>query len=176
MLQFNIPQFNQYNIKIGLFQDVENSSELRKSVAEIPLALIDAKMIFSREQLYSALYRVLIELNHNQLRTRSLHSEVLLCLSPTSNIGEAFKKFGINDDTNAIYCVEICGISADSKYNSVTTSIKGTEKQDMETFLKQNRELDLISKMYKLKKDQVENLTEEEISTVISNAIQLRGL
>lgn len=176
MLEVNIPQFNQYKIKIGLFQDVKNSSELRGKVAEIPLALIDASMIYSREQLYSALYRVLIELNHNQLRTRSLHSEILLCLSPTSNIGDAFKKFGIKDDTSALYCVEICEPSSESKYETVTATIDGKEQSDFNKFVDENKSIDSIAKMYKLKKDQIEKLSQDEISTVISNAIQLRGL
>ena len=93
MTSYSLPQFPDYKVTVSLFEDVSNAAELRSNVAEIPFALIDARLICSSEQLYSAIYRALVETTYNRMRTKSLHSECLLCLSPSSNIGEAFPDF-----------------------------------------------------------------------------------
>lgn len=75
--------------------------------ADLPFALIDAKLVCTVEQLCSAVYRALIDVTYNKMRTKSLQSECLFCLSPTSNIGEAFRTFGIKDDSTEIICVRL---------------------------------------------------------------------
>lgn len=89
MITETIPQFSEYDIHLALFVDIENIDQLREKVATAPFAMIDATCICTREQLFSAIYKALLEYKYNRLRTKSLNSECILSLSPTSNIGEA---------------------------------------------------------------------------------------
>ena len=107
MITQSLPQFSNYEVSVSMFENVSNAQDLRSKIAGLPYAFIDARMVCSMEQLYSAIYRVLSEVTYNKLCTKTLHSECLLCLSPTSNIGEAFKRFGLKDTSNKIISVFI---------------------------------------------------------------------
>uniref|UniRef100_A0A8C7H372 TP53RK binding protein n=1 Tax=Oncorhynchus kisutch TaxID=8019 RepID=A0A8C7H372_ONCKI len=73
-----------------LFKDVRNAAEFRKNVMEgkINGALINPSMIVNPFQV-----------------TMSLYSEIIYNLSPTNNISEAFKRFGISDSDGALLIV-----------------------------------------------------------------------
>ncbi|EDO18897.1 hypothetical protein Kpol_1023p66 [Vanderwaltozyma polyspora DSM 70294] len=107
MTVFKFPQFQRYEISVSLFHNVSNTSDVKLKIAELPYALVDATMVCSIEQLYSAIYRAIVESTYNRLRTKTLHSECLLCLAPSSNIGEAFKRFGIKDESKEIIVIKI---------------------------------------------------------------------
>ncbi|SCV01314.1 LAMI_0G10682g1_1 [Lachancea mirantina] len=107
MTETMIPQFPDYSIYAGLYVEVANSKELHSVVSNLPFAFIEADTICSREQLFSAVYKALIESSFNKQRTKTLNSECILSLSPTSNIGEAFKRFGISEKTSRIVVLSI---------------------------------------------------------------------
>ncbi|KAH9201013.1 kinase binding protein CGI-121-domain-containing protein, partial [Zygosaccharomyces rouxii] len=103
----SLPQFPDTRISLRLFHNVSNASEIRSKVAQLPYAIIDARSICSLEQVYSAIYRALVESKYGKLKTKSLHSECLYSLSATSNIGEAYKNFGIKDDSQMLLVIQI---------------------------------------------------------------------
>jgi len=74
----------------ALFRDVQNvdflQSQLLARNADFEYAFIDASTIFSRQQLLSAVFRALVDLQANQLSTPNVHSEVVLSLSPSNNV------------------------------------------------------------------------------------------
>ncbi|CAI4047760.1 hypothetical protein SKDZ_13G0980 [Saccharomyces kudriavzevii ZP591] len=108
MTVFTIPQFPDTKISIAFFEQVRNADEIRSRMAELStsFAFIDPRLICSEEQVYSAVYKTLIEVNYNKMRTRNLNSECVLCLSPTSNISYAFQIFGIKDDSSQLICLK----------------------------------------------------------------------
>lgn len=176
MLETTIPQFQDYIIRIHLFKDVKNSEDIRSKIAEYPFAFIDAKTICSLEQILAALYRVFIEKTYNRIRTKGLTSECLLCLSPTSNIGEAFRKFGLKDGTREIICVEIVNVEDKSTDNvSINSIVEGIEITVSDDHLKQFCDKDLIREIYKFDSSFQPN-SMEDITRAVVNSIQLRGL
>lgn len=176
MLETIIPQFQDFIIKIYLFKDVKNSKEIRSKVAEYPFAFIDAKTICSLEQIMAALYRVMIEKHYNKIRTKSLTSECLLCLAPTSNIGEAFKIFGLKDDTREIVCVEILKVGDNAPSNiSIESVVEGNGIEVSDDYLKQFCDKNLIRDIYKLDSSFQPN-SMEDLTRAVVNSIQLRGL
>ncbi|CCH60007.1 hypothetical protein TBLA_0C01940 [Henningerozyma blattae CBS 6284] len=107
MLVSKLPQFPDFTISASLFSNIENGEDLVKDIANIPYSLIDTTLICSVEQIYSAIYRVLVEYKFNRIKTKSINSELLLCLSQNSNITQNFKKFGINANTKNLVIVSI---------------------------------------------------------------------
>lgn len=107
MLQYKIPQFPEYTIYIEKFSHVKNVAELRSQLAHLPFAYIDARTILSLEQLTSAVYKAILETEYNRMRTRNIHSECILSLSPSSNIGDALKRFGIKESSDELVVVKI---------------------------------------------------------------------
>lgn len=114
MIVSRFPQFPHYEISIALYEDVTNVEELRaKANSSLPFALINASLVFSVEQLYSAVYRVLIEHTYNKIQTASFSSECLLRLSASTKVSES-QKFGLKYPSNRIICVNIEETTDDS--------------------------------------------------------------
>lgn len=142
-----LPQFPDYRVSVSLFEDVSNAQDLRSRVAELPFALIDAKAVCSREQLLSSIYRTLVEVSYNRRRTKSLHSECLLCLSPSSNIGEAFRNFGLKDDSKTVIAVQILGPTDQDVAERLDDEIHGTEVGFLDVKLQEHYDEDFIRKV-----------------------------
>ncbi|CCD23738.1 Cgi121p NDAI_0C00770 [Naumovozyma dairenensis CBS 421] len=177
MTLITIPQFPEYNVSITLFKDVTNSKVIRSHIADSKIAFLDAKLIVSTEQVYSAIYKALIENKYNRLRTKTILSECLFCLSPTSNIGDAFKKFGIKDDSKNVICLKVLsnGESLDDVNKEVLDVVDGTMIEFNDDNLKDMYDVTLVRKIYKLEKD-FQPATTTELSRALVNAIQIRGL
>ncbi|CDO92352.1 unnamed protein product [Kluyveromyces dobzhanskii CBS 2104] len=106
-LAYGIPQFQKFTVHIQKYNNVTNSPELRSKLAELPFAYIDSKTVVSIEQLSSAVYKAVLESEYNRMRTRNLHSECILSLSPSSNIGDALKTFGLKEDSTDLIVIKI---------------------------------------------------------------------
>ncbi|SCV05634.1 LANO_0H11804g1_1 [Lachancea nothofagi CBS 11611] len=146
MLRHSIPQFDSYQICASLFTDVENTRELRTEVASMPFAMIDASCIGSLEQLFCAVYKAILESTYNRLRTKNLNSECILSLSPTSNIGEAFKRFGIKEDSKDILCLTVVN-NTESIPDTLFDDVKGQQIELSDENLESRINLDLIKKV-----------------------------
>lgn len=167
-----LPQFPGTNIEILLYENVSNVDAIRSRVVELPYAFIDASAICSVEQIMSAIYRVMIEAKYNRLRTKSLHSEILLALSPTSNIGEAFKRFGLKENTKNLFMIQI---TQDKTSNVDKTLVKGDIIEFKDESIERMSDIETIKKIYKI--DQSLHLKNNtQLSRAVVDAIQLRGL
>lgn len=175
MANFRLPQFLDYHISVALYTEVKNSKDLHSHIADLPFAIVDARLICSEEHLFAAIYRVLIEKSYNRLRTKNLNSELLLCLSPSSNIGEAFKKFGLNPDSKSLICVQITHKDESLKDQNFGPYIEGIEQHLTTALLNSIYEENRIKELYKLDKAIAFEST-DELSRAVVNSIMLRGL
>lgn len=106
-------------LNVWLFTQVQNSSRIKESLIQASLtsnrseqarldwAFLDASMITSRQHLLTAVVQALVARSHGELKTKTLHSEILWALSPGTNIMDAIKKFGLGSQTTEILLVKL---------------------------------------------------------------------
>ncbi|KAJ8592154.1 CGI-121-domain-containing protein [Rhizopogon salebrosus TDB-379] len=114
--------FNHAVVHVALFNDVTNSAAIRSRIiqaARIPgvdgdtereainFAFIDARLISSLLHLQTAIYQALLSEALGQLRTKTIHSEILWALNPTNNITEAIRRYGVSDTSTTLIVIRI---------------------------------------------------------------------
>lgn len=99
---------------VALFTEVTNAAELRAQVMNgAPSgALLQPRLILEMFQVLVAANKAVYGLTHGSMKTKTVHSEIIFSLSPSNNISESFKKFGISDESNEVLIAVIDGKDA----------------------------------------------------------------
>ncbi|CAL7941300.1 unnamed protein product [Xylocopa violacea] len=151
-----------------LFKDVQNSDEIRKKVmsGELSCSIIKAAIIVDPLQIIVAANKAAINAKTNRLTTKSLYTEVLFNLSISKNILRALTEFGIHDNDKNILVVLIHKEHEKLMSKIIKDSIKG-EKIPISR-LAEFKDLELIEKMYKIEKDElnISTLTNSVVSRI----------
>ncbi|RMZ81919.1 hypothetical protein DV738_g1937, partial [Chaetothyriales sp. CBS 135597] len=142
----------------SVFANVDNAAFLRERLlagdTAFEYALIDASTVISRKQVLAATFRALNDYLNDRLKSHNIHSEIVFALSPNNNIGEAFRRFGIQEDTKNIIVLKVATnpslITLDSVRAHLSSSIKGEERPFEEPVVQQFSDLTRIRKIYKL--------------------------
>ncbi|RMZ89008.1 hypothetical protein DV736_g3767, partial [Chaetothyriales sp. CBS 134916] len=141
----------------AVFTNVDNAAFLRERLlagdTAFEYALLDAATVISRKQVLAATFRALNDYLDDRLKSRNIHSEIVFALSPNNNIGEAFRRFGIQEDTKNMIVLKVSAnpsITLDSVRTHLTSSIKGEEMPFEDAVVQQCSDLARIRKIYKL--------------------------
>ena len=148
-------------LHVAFYADVENASFLKAQLlagnTDFEYAFIDASMIVSTKHVLAATFRAMNDHLSERLKSRNIHSEIVFCLSPNNNIGEAFKKFGISDSTKDVVVVKVStnpNVTHESVGTHLQDAIKGTPLPfEDRTFLGIS-DLPKIAKAYKVSSTQ----------------------
>ncbi|KAF2124353.1 CGI-121-domain-containing protein [Dothidotthia symphoricarpi CBS 119687] len=109
---FTLPHYEAYPVHVAVFKHVKNAAFLRSQLLaanpEFDYAFLDASMILSPTHLQTALFTTLHHLLTHRLKTHTPHSELVFRLSPTNNIGDSYRVFGIADTSTHIIAVKLC--------------------------------------------------------------------
>ncbi|KAG1811259.1 CGI-121-domain-containing protein [Suillus subaureus] len=115
-------QFNHAVVHVALFDDVTNAAAIRSRIVQaarnlgvdgnterkaVNFAFIDARLISSPLHLQTAIYQALLSEAQGQLRTKTVHSEILWALNPTNNITEAIRRYGVSDESTKLIVVRV---------------------------------------------------------------------
>ncbi|GAA5893238.1 Cgi121p [Sporobolomyces salmoneus] len=141
---------------IALFSRVKNSSQLRQRLITastlpddsegdkerqvVDYAFIDAGMITSRLHLLTAVSQALLAQAEDNLKSKTLHSEVIWMLEPGSNISEALKHFGLSATTKDLLLVRIQPETASDTPQEIEEGMKSIVEGEIAS-------LDLLGKL-----------------------------
>ncbi|XP_049329609.1 EKC/KEOPS complex subunit TPRKB isoform X1 [Astyanax mexicanus] len=100
-----------------------------------------------------------------KMKTRSLYSEIIFSLSPTNNISEAFRRFGVSDSDSAVLVVLVHNKEDIFNKDDVTSKVDGQQIPA--------DQISTLSDMAKIKKLYKVTPQEEKCGTVL-DAVVLR--
>ena len=139
------------------YTNVENATFLREQLlagnSDFEYAFIDAAMVVSRKQVLAAVFRAMNDHLNDRLKSRNIHSEIVFCLSPNQNIGEAFRRFGVQESTKDIIVLKVAtepSTTLDSVQSHLDASIRGQEAPFADIHVQKASDLPRIRKIYKL--------------------------
>ena len=155
-------------VYVACYTNVENAAYLRQQLLAgnqtYNYAFVDASTILSRRHLLTACFRACNDYMHDRLKSNNVQSEVVFCLSSNNNIGDAFRRFGISDESRDIVVVKIgdsaAGVAGQSvSRNSIETHLNEAVHGALATFddawLETVCSLEKVRKNYKIAKPQI---------------------
>ncbi|XP_068611376.1 EKC/KEOPS complex subunit TPRKB [Brachionichthys hirsutus] len=138
-----------------LFKEVKNAAELRQSAmtGKMEGALINPTMVVHPFQVLVAANKACHLQNSGKMKTRSLYSEIIFNLSPTNNISEAFKRFGISDGDDSVLVVLVHGEDEPRLLSDITALVEGQQvpAEDVSSLTDRAK----IQKLYKVTSQEV---------------------
>ncbi|KAL4747932.1 hypothetical protein BDW72DRAFT_163245 [Aspergillus terricola var. indicus] len=179
-------------IHAALYKNVQNAAFLRQQLlsanADFEYAFIDASMILSRAHALSAVFRAVNDFLNDRLKSRNVHSEIVFSFSPTNNIADSFRKFGISDTTSNLLVVKVSvtpDITREFVAAHLAQDVQGTPLPFNDDALSQISDVSKIKKAYKLgslpsgpSSDQVNGTSGgkgRQLELSVMGAIALRG-
>lgn len=130
-MQVTIPLVPHYTVSIQLFSNVTNSLEILSAIRAhkaqyTQYCFLDSRRICSRDQLFSAVTRAIKDQEDGLMRTKSLLSEVVYDLGYNANISDAFKLFGITENSEALLCIAVQKVNDTMRLDGASL-VHGTE-------------------------------------------------
>ncbi|MCJ1359450.1 MAG: hypothetical protein MMC33_009452 [Icmadophila ericetorum] len=177
-------------IHVAHFTNVTNAGFLRQQLLDgntnFEYAFLDASSILSTTQLLAAVFRAVKDLKSNRIKSRNVHSEIVLALSPNNNIGESFRRFGLTEKTKDLLVVKVAtskDTTADHVVKHLSQSVEGTWAPFTDEALSQSADLAKIGKIYKLEPSskgpprgqEHVDYAREELEMIILGLMALRG-
>ncbi|KAI9170758.1 Kinase binding protein [Paramyrothecium foliicola] len=182
-----------HGIHLALFKDVKNAAFLHQQLlarnADFEYAFVDASVVLSRRQLLSAVFKATTSLVNDALKTPNVHSEIVTSLSPSNNIADAYRRFGVSPTTKDLLVVKVTfptetqprPASADQVWKHLEESVEGSAVPVTDEQIAATADVAKVRKYYKLNglnwlddiKD--EAAKRQEMETLVLGGMALRG-
>ncbi|KAG8577319.1 hypothetical protein GDO81_010138 [Engystomops pustulosus] len=148
-----------------LFHNLKNASQLRKKAmnGSIEGALLNPAMIINPLQVLVAVNKAIHLQLLGKMKTRTLNSEIIFNLSPTNNISEAFKKFGLSDSDSGVLVVLTYEETSALNVQEVISHVEGQQLPIAD--IPQLTDFTKVKKIYNITK------AEEKIGSILDAVI-----
>jgi len=138
---------------------------------------------------FHALHSLISSPTHT-LRTRNIHSETVFSLSPSNNITESFRRFGISPATTSLLIIKIVDealekspttttsttiLTAESISQHLQNNVEGTQVQFCQEEIDRLTDIARVRKYYKLPVG-LEAKGKKEVEVAVLGAMALRGI
>ena len=185
--EIEVPVYKKYKAVCFLASNVKNCQEIKENLIkankDYDYGFINAKNVVSLEQLYSGFYKTVMSQHDGNMKSRTLHTELIYSLSPFKNIMDCLNKFGISKDSNSILIVKI--VESETLNNDfiktqqehLKSIIDGEFLEITDDSLQEITDIKALEKNYKLKirSTKLEN-NWPSISRNLVSITQLKGL
>ncbi|EMR68155.1 hypothetical protein MGN70_005871 [Eutypa lata] len=184
-----------HSIHVATYRGVSNAEFLQRQLLsrnrDFEYAFIDASSVISRLQILSAIYKAITIQMGGNMRTPNIHSEIVCSLSPTNNIAEAYRRYGITSSSKDIIIVKVLISNAEDQSSELTSQdveahlqehVEGISVPFSDEILSEITDWTKVRKYYKLNgigwidaiKD--ESLKRREMEMLVLGSIALRGV
>ncbi|OKL56385.1 hypothetical protein UA08_08334 [Talaromyces atroroseus] len=144
-------------VHVALYKDLKNAGFLRTQLisgnADFQYAFIDASVILSRQHVFAAVFRAVNDHINDRLISYNVHSEIVVSLSPTNNIADSFRRFGITDATKNLLVVKVSvnpEVTHESVAKHLESVVEATPVPFTDETLSLMSDLGRIRKIYKI--------------------------
>lgn len=110
---FSFPQFPDYTVYVGYYTDITSNTlkvvknELVSGNQRYNYCFVNTAHLISVDQLYCSLHRSIQNHVFGRMKAKTLNTEILYNLSPTNNINEALKRFGVDESHSDIIVIKV---------------------------------------------------------------------
>ena len=118
---------------------------------------MNARMIVDIFPIQAAAIRSLLSEQQNNLTTKTLHSELVYNVSGSRNVTEAYRRFGIADESDKILIAVFDDDSSGTKMDSICRRIDGEHQQLVGLPQKEAGDLQRIRKYFKIQPSEEKN-------------------
>ncbi|KAF8947974.1 hypothetical protein BGZ47_007112 [Haplosporangium gracile] len=162
------------DIHMACFTAVKNAPELKEKFQNqdksLTFAIVESNLIMDVFQLLVAATKAAHDNEIGKLATQTIGSEIIYNLSPSKNIAESLKRFGITEDTTSLIAVKIGG-NPDEIMEDMSRTVDG----NLVSFSKLDQEKDMVKlrQYYKIDPKVTED---KEILNWIIGAIAMKNV
>ncbi|KYK57967.1 Kinase binding protein [Drechmeria coniospora] len=185
---------SEYAIHLALFREVENAAFLHQQLLgrnpAFEYAFVDASVVVSRRQLLSVVFKATLAAVNGTLKTPNVHSEIVVSLSTSSNIADAYRRFGVSPSTKDLLVVKVTfpteseprPVSSDGIWEHLRSNVQGRAVDASDENIATATDLAKVRKYYKLNGlgwlDAIQDDGEKraEMEMLILGAMALRGV
>ncbi|KAF9161962.1 hypothetical protein DFQ27_002021 [Actinomortierella ambigua] len=138
-------------VHIACYTGVNNASALKERLQAqdktLAIGLVESNLILDMFQLLVAATKAALDERAGKLRTNSVNAEIVYNLSPTNNIAESLRRFGISDSTTSLMAISIGGEAA-AVLEEMNKTVDGTLTSFSD--LEQGTDLATLRKYFKI--------------------------
>ncbi|KAK3845539.1 MAG: kinase binding protein CGI-121-domain-containing protein [Linnemannia gamsii] len=162
------------DIHMACFSAVKNAPDLKEKLQNqdksLTFAIVESTLIMDVFQLLLAATKAAHDNETGKLATQTISSEIIYNLSPSKNIAESLKRFGISEDTTSLIAVKIGG-HPDEIIEDMSRTVDGI----LVSFSKLDQEKDMVKlrQYYKIDSKVTED---KEILNWIISAIAMKNI
>ena len=156
MAPLPMEQHPDKRVDVLIFRNVKNVAELPTLLKEgkINSVILNEARVVGKLQLAVAINNALHNQKRNTMKTRSINTEIMLCLSPSNNISSSLKIFGMSEQARGAVTVTVSDNDKDAieEIQKLKSQIHGDLVNDCRGFFYDDFE---VSDAYHITKEEL---------------------